>query len=189
MKFRSIAALAALSVALSACVSGSDSTPASPGPTAGFQAQFNPDFGILPFPNDLYFNGSTTGQLNIPGDPTVQANGPLLELNHLDGFGTQSDISVYFTAPIDSTSISAADVIVLKVASSATTKAVNPAGTVTPLVFGKDYSAAVSLGADVNGSVLTIKPLKPLAASSVSGTTPVPATYLRSEEHTSELQS
>ncbi|HEY1990961.1 MAG TPA: hypothetical protein VGH71_00765 [Gammaproteobacteria bacterium] len=105
MKFRGLSALLALSAALSACVSGTDSTPASPGPTSGFQAQFNPDFGVMPFPNDLYFNGSKTGQLNIPGDAKVAANGPLLELNHLDGYGTESDISVYFTSAIDKTSI------------------------------------------------------------------------------------
>lgn len=179
MKFRGLTALLVLSTALSACVSGTDSTPASAGPTAGFQAQFNPDFGILPFPNDLYFNGSTTGQLNIPGNAKVAANGPLLELNHLDGYGTESDISVYFTSAIDKTSINASDVVVLKVGSSPTTKAVDV--TVTPklLVQNTDYIAEVSPGTDVGSSILTIKPLHPLAPSTITGgTTPVPSTYL-----------
>jgi len=127
MKFRSIAALLALSATLSACVSGTDSTPASAGPTAKFQAQFKPLFGIMPFPNDLYFNGSTSGQLNIPGSTAVSQNGPLLELNHLDGYGTQSDISIYFTAPVDKTTL-AANVLVYKVDSSYTTKAVTVNG-------------------------------------------------------------
>jgi hypothetical protein len=120
MKFRSIAALLALSSVLAACVSGSDSTAPSAGPTATFQAQFKPLFGILPFPNDMYFS-STTGQVGIPGDPTVAANGPILQLNHLDGFGTQSDINIYFTAPVDKTTLTPANIIVLKVTSAATT--------------------------------------------------------------------
>jgi pimeloyl-ACP methyl ester carboxylesterase len=68
---------------------------------------------------------------------------------------------------------------VLKVASSPTTKAVDT--TVAPklLVQGTDYKAEVSPGSDVGSSILTIKPLHPLAASTITGgTTPVPATYL-----------
>ena len=67
-----------------------------PNPNAGFQAKFVPLGGIMPFPNDLYFSGSTTGTLNIPGSATVPQNAPLLALNHLDGFGTESDINIYF---------------------------------------------------------------------------------------------
>jgi len=173
MKFRSIAALLALSATLSACVSGSDDTTSNPNPTAAFQAQFNPSFGILPFPNDLYFNGSTTGQLNIPGDAKVAANGPILELNHLDGYGTQSDISVYFTQPVDKTTLTANNVAVLKVTSDPTTKAVT--GVTKILTPGTDYIAEVSPGTDVNGSVVTIKPLKPLDPSSA---TTGPSTYM-----------
>lgn len=173
MKFRNIAALSALSLALSACVSGSDNTTTNANPTAAFQAQFNPSFGILPFPNDLYFNGSTTGQLNIPGDAKVAANGPILELNHLDGYGTQSDISVYFTQPVDKTTLTASNVAVLKVTSDPTTKAVT--GVTKILVPGTDYTAEVSPGTDVNGTVVTIKPLKPLDPSSA---TTGPSTYM-----------
>jgi pimeloyl-ACP methyl ester carboxylesterase len=180
MKFRSIAAFLALSATLTACVSSSESTTPSPSLSAGFQAKFEPAGGVMPFPNDLLFNGSKTGQLNIPGSTTVAQNGPLLEQNHLDGFGTQSDISVYFTSSIDKSSITPADVIVLKVASDVSTKAVSTTGTVTPLKMGTDFSAEVSPGIDVGGSILTIKPLHPLAASTVDPTTkqPVPATYL-----------
>ncbi|HEY1773270.1 MAG TPA: hypothetical protein VGH91_08775 [Gammaproteobacteria bacterium] len=132
----------------------------------------------MPFPNDLYIN-STTGQVDIPGDATVAQNGPLLEQNHLDGFGTQSDISVYFTSSIDKSSINSSDVIVLKVASSPA-KIIDPTVTPTQLKMGTDFSAEISPGSDVNGSILTIKPLHPLAASTVDPTTQkaVPATYL-----------
>src|SRR5690348_5788686 len=99
-----------LPIALAACVKGSDSTTASPNPNAGFQARFSPLIGIMPFPNDLYFNGSTTGTLNIPVlDPTQAANAPTLAMNHLDGFGTQSVINAYFTAALDKTSLNAGD--------------------------------------------------------------------------------
>jgi hypothetical protein len=134
----------------------------------------------MPFPNDLYFNDSKTGQLNIPGDTAVAQNGPLLEQNHLDGFGTQSDISVYFTTAIDASSINKDDVIVIPVSSDPTTKVVSTKNVGTPLKFGTDFSAAVSPGTDSGGSILTIKPLHPLKASTVDPITgaPVPATYV-----------
>src|SRR5579863_7013402 len=123
MKKHSLAVLLALLASLSACVTGSDDSTGpgtSPNPNAGFQARFTPLDGIMPFPNDLYFNGSTTGTLNIPGSATVAQNAPLLALNHLDGFGTESDISIYFTQPVDATTLTPANVLVFKVASSAT---------------------------------------------------------------------
>lgn len=179
MNFRHLAAFMAISLPLAACMSSSESTTPSPNPNSGFQARFVPLGGIMPFPNDLYFSGSTDGTLNIPGDTAVAQNGPLLALNHLDGFGTQSDISIYFTQPVDKATLTSTNIIVLKVASSPTTKAVDPTGTITPLVPGTDYSVSLSPGIDAGGSVVTIKPLKPLAASSVNATTHVatPATY------------
>jgi pimeloyl-ACP methyl ester carboxylesterase len=178
MKFRSLAALVAVSATLTACVSSDESTTPSPSVSAGFQAKFAPASGIMPFPNDLYIN-STTGQVDIPGDTSVAQNGPLLEQNHLDGFGTQSDINVYFTSSIAKSSINSSDVIVLKVASSAS-KIIDPTVTPTQLKMGTDFTAEVSPGSDVGGSILTIKPLHPLAASTVDPTTQkaVPATYL-----------
>ena len=174
---RRSAALIVLLAPLAACVSGSDSTASSPNSNTAFEARFSPLFGIMPFPNDLYFNGSTTGTLNIPASATITANAPLAALNHLDGYGTQSDISIYFTQQVDPATV-AANVVVLKVDTDPATKAVNPAGTVTPLVPGTDYSIGLSPGSDVGGTVVTIKPLKPLTASTVVGTTAVPGSYL-----------
>jgi pimeloyl-ACP methyl ester carboxylesterase len=103
-----------------------------------------------------------------------------LEQNHLDGFGTQSDISVYFTSSIDKSSITSSDVLVYKTTSDVSTKAVDTKATPTQLKMGTDFIAEVSPGSDVGGSILTIKPLHPLAASSIdpATSTPVPATYL-----------
>src|SRR5579859_485363 len=114
---RRVAALLVLVAPLAACVTGSDSTTPSPNPNAAFTARFAPLGGIMPFPNDIYFNhadgsANTTGTLSIPGSATVAQNGPLLELNHLDGFGTQSDISIYFTQPVDATTLTQANVLV-----------------------------------------------------------------------------
>lgn len=166
---RALVLFLVLPIALAACVKGSDSTIASPNPNAGFQARFTPLGGIMPFPNDLYFNGSTTGTLNIPVlDPTLAANAPTLAMNHLDGFGTQSVINAYFTAAVDKTSLNAGDVLVFQVTTDPATKAIT--GFVKPLVEGTDYSVGVSTGADSNGmasgTVLNITPLKPLAGSS-----------------------
>ncbi|HEX2668355.1 MAG TPA: hypothetical protein VHP13_08270, partial [Gammaproteobacteria bacterium] len=177
MKIRRLAAFLAVVAPLTACVSSSDSTTPSPNPNAGFQARFTPLGGMMPFPNDLYFNGSTDGTLNIPGDTAVSQNGPLLALNHLDGYGTQSDINVYFTAPVKESSLSA-NVSMYKVASNVGDKKVDSGGTVTKLQEGTDYSVGLSPGIDAGGEIVTIKPLHPLAASDFNGSTPVPATYL-----------
>jgi pimeloyl-ACP methyl ester carboxylesterase len=174
---RVAALLVFIAAPLAACVSGTSGSGDS-NPNAGFQARFVPLGGVMPFPNDLYFNGSTTGTLNIPGSATVPQNAPLLALNHLDGFGTESDIDIYFTAPVDKTTLTPANVIVLQVSSDASTKAVT--GFVKPLVPGTDYSIALSAGIDSNNQIVTIKPLKPLAPSTVNPTTHVatPSTYL-----------
>lgn len=169
MTKRALVLILALPFALAACVKGSDSTTPSPNPNSGFQARFSPLGGIMPFPNDLYFNGSTTGTLNIPvSDPTQAVNAPLLAMNHLDGFGTQSVINAYFTDSIDANSLNAGDVMVFEVTSDPSTKALS--GFVKPLTMGTDYSVGVSSGVDAlgnaSGTVLNITPLKPLAAGS-----------------------
>lgn len=176
---RRVAVILSLLVPLAACVSGSSGS-GDPNPNSGFQARFVPLGGVMPFPNDLYFNGSTKGTLNIPGSATVPQNAPLLALNHLDGFGTESDIDIYFTGSVDATTLTPNTVLVFKVASSATTKAVDPTKGATLLAPGKDYSVGLSPGVDSGGEIVTIKPLKPLAPSTVdpSTGTAVPSTYL-----------
>ncbi len=174
---RVAALLVFIAAPLAACVSGTSGS-GDPNPNSGFQARFVPLGGIMPFPNDLYFNGSTTGTLNIPGSATVPQNAPLLALNHLDGFGTQSDINIYFTAPVDKTTLTPANVIVLQVSSDPSTKAVT--GFTKALVPGSDYSIGLSAGIDSGGEIVTIKPLHPLAPSTVNPSTKVatPSTYL-----------
>lgn len=175
MKFRNIAALLALSTLLSACVSGDDSTPPAANPNSGFKVRYAPLGAEMPFPNDLY--SGSDGKLAIPGSATVSQNAPLLALNHLDGYGTQSDISIYFTQPVDKATL-ASGILVFKVASSPTDKHVT--GFSKQLVPGTDYSIQLSPGIDSAGEIVTIKPLHPLDASTVNTTTHVPtfSTYL-----------
>jgi len=170
MNKRALVLLTAMAFILTACVKGNDSTTVTnPNNNQGstFQASFTPLSGIGPFPSDLYFNGSTTGTLNIPVDcgPTSSpANAPTCAMNHLDGYGTQPVINAYFTNAIENSSLNAGDVFVLQVTTDPQTKAVT--GFVKPLVDGTDYSVGVSTASDSNGMVLNITPLKPLAGGS-----------------------
>ncbi len=172
---RRYAALIALLAPLAGCVSGDDSTASSPNPNAAFEARFSPLSGIMPFPNDIYFTGSTTGALNIPASASIAANAPLAALNHLDGYGTQSDISIYFTQEVDPATLTPANVIVLKVTTDPHFKNVTGLASPSPLVPGTDYSIGLSPGTDVGGTVVTIKPIVPLAPSSA---TTGPSSYL-----------
>lgn len=175
MDKRALLLISAMAVILTACVHGNNSTNATA--TTAFQARYAPLSGIGPFPNDLYFNGSTTGTLNIPfassSAAAAPANAALASMNHLDGYGTQSVINAYFTESVDPTSLNAGDVLVFRVQSNPQTKAINPSGTVTPLVQGAncnatttDYTVGLSSASDAGGMVLNITPCKPLAGGS-----------------------
>ena len=147
-------------------------------PPATFHPMFNVSQGVLPWPTDLYFAGSTDGSLNLPTalEPFVT----VAALNGLDGFSTTAPMSVHFSAPIDSMSLNPADVVVIRIALSNTTKAplapTDPGFTPpVPLAFGTDYTAYIA-GAglpssfaqalDSNGSTLVLEPTHPLEPSS-----------------------
>ena len=176
---RRIVALFTLFVPLAACVHGSDTS--TPG---AFQAKFNPLVDIGPFPNDIYFNPSDgspnkTGTLNILpiGSSTTGANAPIAAMDHLDGYGTQSDIDIYFNMPVDASTL-AANIVVLKVTSAVNDKHIT--GFTKALVPGTDYSIGLSPATDDGGQTVVIKPLKPLDPSSVDLITHAvtPTTYL-----------
>lgn len=163
-------------LALTACVHGNNSTNAAPASTA-FQARYTPLSGIGPFPNDIYFSGSTTGTLNIPfassSAAASPANATLAAMNHLDGYGTQSVINAYFTEAIDPSSLNPGDIFVFKVTANPQNKAIDPSKGATPLVPGADcsasstdYTVSVSSASDSGGTVLDITPCKPLAGGS-----------------------
>ena len=125
-----------------------------------FHASFVPLSGVLPYPTDLYFSGSTDGTLNLPSTPFLP-NAPAI--NALDGFSTVATATARFSAPINPATISAQTVIMLRVSVDNATKATLPP--VAPLVYGTDYTARVATTTDSGGATLEIVPLKPLAPS------------------------
>ncbi|HZF17128.1 MAG TPA: alpha/beta fold hydrolase [Steroidobacteraceae bacterium] len=167
---------AAASFALGACFSDGTSSgdggigptdptsgngnPGSGGAGSGFRALFVPLGGILPYPNDLYFSGSTDGTLNLPATPF---NPNIASVNALDGYSTSATLTARFSAPIDPTSLNGASVRMIQVHIDNATKATT--GVTAPLTYGVDYTASVSTEIGSNSSTLEIVPLKPLVPS------------------------
>lgn len=142
---------------LGALPGGSTVTP----PPAGLRAQFQLAQGILPYPTDLYFSGSTDGTLNIsPANPLIPAQAAL---NALDGYSINAPIRARFSGPILAASLTAASVRVIRVNIDNTTKAtVGVAGVLVP---GVDYVAGLATDTGVGNTLLEIRPLKPLVPS------------------------
>ena len=136
----------------------------NPGTSSGvgeFVPFFRPTGGVLPFPIDLYFSGSTDGTLNLPS--SLSALTPhFAALNALDGYSTTADITVRFSAAIDPATL-AANVRVIQVAIDNATKAT--VGVLGIPQAGVDYSIGVSPDIDSGGATLLIRPLRPLVAS------------------------
>src|SRR5688572_20796103 len=94
--------------------SGNGAPPPPPSGVGNFVPLFRPTSGVLPFPIDLYFSGSTDGTLNLP--TSLRNLTPHFDaLNALDGWSTTSDITVRFSAAIDPATL-AANVRVIRVA-------------------------------------------------------------------------
>jgi pimeloyl-ACP methyl ester carboxylesterase len=127
-------------------------------PTA---ALFQPLQGILPYPTDLYFAGSTDGTLNIQPENALMPN--QAAINALDGFSTTAVIRARFGGPLDPASFTAQSVIVLQVTIDNTTKATT--NVVHPLIFGVDYTTGVGPEAGVGSTILEIRPTHPLVPS------------------------
>ncbi len=135
-------------------------------------ARFQPAQGIFPFPNDLYFSGTTDGTINIQ-----PANGLIPQqagLNALDGWSTTAPIRVNFGGAVNPASLTAATVRVYQVTVSNTNKAVS--GFTRVLTFGTDYSVGVATDTGVGPTILEIRPLIPLTPSAgpATPTDPVP---------------
>lgn len=130
-------------------------------PQASTAALFQPSHGILPYPTDLYFSGSTDGTLNIrPADALLPNEAAI---NTLDGFSTTAPIRARFGGPIDPASFTSQSVILLQVTIDNLTKA--PTGLVQPLIFGVDYTTGPGAEARTGNTTLEIRPTHPLVAS------------------------
>ncbi len=143
-----------------------------PPPVAGvgsFKALFVANYGIFPYPTDLYFNGSTDGTLNIPAEAAVFPQ--RAAMNELDGFSTTA--SSYFRMSeavkndpvVLNSSIRVIQAQMLRQANGVYAP-IQPTGVLQP---GVDYNVVVSSDVDTGGKEVEIKWLKPLAASSGTG--------------------
>ena len=140
----------AAAVALAGCVSDDESTPIVPPAGSTFKALFVPAGGVFPFPNDLFFSGSTDFTVNIPVSDPNDVSDYLVAMNALDGFSTTAPIVVPFNGPIDAVSIDATTVIM-----------VNITGAPTPLTLNTHFTATVSPAVDGTAQLM-ITPIAPL---------------------------
>ncbi len=130
-------------------------------PPAATAALFQPLQGVLPFPTDLYFAGSTDGTLNIqPANALMPSQNAL---NALDGFSTTAVIRARFGSAIDESSLTADSVRVFQVQIDNQTKAT--VGLVRPLTFGDDFTVGLGPEIGVGPTILEIRPTRPLVPS------------------------
>lgn len=132
-------------------------------------AEFNPSAGLLPFPHNLFFNGTGDLTLNIPitsTNPNDPAVGLTRALNSLDGFSTTEKWIVNFKRNCVSAgcagpaSIDPASVIPghsVRVFQVTTQQIFFVTGVVRELVAGVDFFATAA-----PGGIVAIIPLKPL---------------------------
>ncbi|MCZ6500718.1 MAG: hypothetical protein O6844_09560, partial [Gammaproteobacteria bacterium] len=135
---------------------------APPPAATGFRALYVLAAGALPYPNSLFFNGSSDGTMNLP----LLATSPLnATLNTLDGFSTTGYFNQNFSAAINPASIiGGVTVNVLEVVEDLATTAT--VGVVGGLIPGVDYSVGLAPDLDAGGATLQVLPLKPLNPSS-----------------------
>src|ERR1700719_78621 len=136
-------------------------------PSGSNVALFKLSSGVLPYPTDLYFAGSTDGTLNIQPAHALIPN--QAAVNALDGFSTTAVIRERFGGALNPASFTAASVIVMPVTTDNFTKATT--GVLgAPLVPGTDYTAALATDSGVGPTILEITPLHPLLPSTcISG--------------------
>jgi len=145
----------ALSLMLSACDPENDDN-LGVEPVIEFSPFFSPSIGLIPFPNDLYFAGTTDGTLNIPSALSIIGSDAM---NALDGFSTNAGIKVNMNQAIDpATLVGGSTAHLFEVTTDPLTKAVN--GFVGVLAAGTDYTVGTSSA--LNGATtVEFTPLKP----------------------------
>jgi len=174
------AIIAIAGVALTGCDEVPKTSDSYPFPTATetMVANFSPAGSVVPFPNDMFFIGSTDGTLNLPAQAAPPVVFAAAALNTLDGWSTTASSITRFSMPIKASSITGSSVRMIELYLSNSTKgpaqgAELPPGVTSPvrrvLQFGTDFTAGVSTAVDSNGQTLEITPLKPLTPS--TGTT------------------
>ena len=132
-----VAALATM--LLSACDTDKPTTLQDSIVPAGAISDYDLAESILPFPNDLLFQGTTDGTINIPVADETNLADPQVAINGLDGFSTQAPISTGFSAALDPASISGTSVRLYEVAFVAGPGTPIDPASITKLTFGVDY--------------------------------------------------
>ncbi len=173
---------------LAACSSGTNSPSVATTPptntsgstvTGVITAQFDSALGLLPFPNNLLFGGSTDGTLNPPVANPANTGDPAVALSALDGFSTVTPWSTTFSAAIDPATVVAGKTVRFFEVTRPSPTSLGVTGVVRELVPNVDYVTAISKSTEVtaapqnNGKTgirLAIVPLKVLDASSLTAT-------------------
>jgi hypothetical protein len=179
MRYRKLLSVALASALLSACSSGDNSPRAVPTPTptnsngttvtAVNTARFDPSTGVLPFPINLIFTGSTDLTLNPPVANPNNFGDPAVALSALDGFSTTSPWTTAFSTAIAPSSLRAGqNVRVFQVELTPTRTGVvrvirelSAGNATTP----PEFVVALSTS-DTSGRTLAIVPTRPLQQGS-----------------------
>src|SRR5580704_14353106 len=90
-------------------------------PSGSNVALFKLSSGVLPYPTDLYFAGSTDGTLNIQPANALMPN--QAAINALDGFSTTAVIRERFGGALNPASFTVASIIIVPVTTDNLTKA------------------------------------------------------------------
>ncbi len=184
MRIRNIAAMLAAVMLVGGCsdsasngsqgvgptdpTSGNGAPPAPPAGVGSFKALFVAATGVLPYPTDLYFNGSTDGTLNISASALFPQR---VVMNQLDGFSTSA--SSYFRmsqAVRNDPVMLASNVRIIRAPMLRQSSGVYaPVGVTGVLQPGVDYTVRIAPEADALGAIVEIVWLRPLAASTGQG--------------------
>jgi pimeloyl-ACP methyl ester carboxylesterase len=128
--------------------------------TTSLAAVFNPSGSVIPFPNNLLFQGTTDGTLNIPVADANDISDPVVSMNALDGFSTVAPITTTFGSAIDAATIPG-NVRVFEVTTSSLTTGSAVIGVVRELALFNGTTG--EFAATVSGqTTLVISPLVPL---------------------------
>ncbi|MGB5276722.1 MAG: hypothetical protein WBP02_06075 [Gammaproteobacteria bacterium] len=173
--YRVIQLLAAglTAVLLSACDTDKPTTLQDSIVTVGPVSVYDLSASVIPFPNDLLFQGTADGTINIPVADESDLSDPQVAINGVDGFSTVAPMSTGFSRALDPNSINGTSVRVYEVvkANGAGSLGPDPSGPVGPIVayvrklqYGTEYIATLS-SVDATNSTLVIAPLEPLKPS------------------------
>lgn len=147
---------------LTGCEENSDTLPSQSSVDAATPyARFSPPDQVIPFPNNLLFQGTIDGTLNLPVEDPTDYTDPFVALNTLDGFSTMAPITASMSAALDPASVIAGRTV--RVFEVQLASLGGPVVAISrELAPNQEYAAGVST---LDASTLVITPVAPLAAS------------------------